>query len=260
MSAKRFPASARKLKKLRKDGDVPTSRMLVSFAALVGVLCGVWCSQSWVKIGTLVQWSSREANMPERELWSALGVSLWIVVWGAGAAMVAGLGAAFMQSGGLISLSLLVSGFRKAKPSSYLSRLREGITDGALGCIRSGFVLVCLVPVLIAQVGVSGALFDAATGDVIAVLNGYIQSVILRGMVLLGVISLVCYMLVRWRYFARNRMSLEELREEYKQDEGDPHVRAARRHEHQMLAMGELEKRVRNAKVIVVRRAPQKDS
>ena len=50
-------------------------------------------------------------------------------------------------------------------------------------------------------------------------------------------------------------MSLEELREEYKQEEGDPYVRAARRHEHQMLALGELEKRVRNAKVIVVRRS-----
>jgi flagellar biosynthesis protein FlhB len=90
-------------------------------------------------------------------------------------------------------------------------------------------------------------------------LTEFIRSVVLRGTVILGLLAIASYALVRWRFFARNKMSLEELREEYKQEEGDPHIRAARRHEHQMLAMGELEKRVRNAKVIVVRRASAQD-
>lgn len=51
-----------------------------------------------------------------------------------------------------------------------------------------------------------------------------------------------------------HRMTLEEVKEEFKESEGDPHLRAARRHEHQALAMAEIEKRVRNSKVLVIRR------
>jgi flagellar biosynthesis protein FlhB len=51
-------------------------------------------------------------------------------------------------------------------------------------------------------------------------------------------------------------MSFEELREEHRESEGDPHFRAARRHEHQAMALAEIEKRVRNAKVLVIRRRP----
>lgn len=51
-----------------------------------------------------------------------------------------------------------------------------------------------------------------------------------------------------------HRMSFEEVREEYKESEGDPHFRAARRHEHQVMAMAEIEKQVRNSKVLVIQR------
>jgi type III secretion protein U len=54
----------------------------------------------------------------------------------------------------------------------------------------------------------------------------------------------------------QQRMSFEEVREEYKENEGDPHLRAARRHEHQALAMAEIEKRVRSSKVLVIRKRP----
>jgi flagellar biosynthesis protein FlhB len=193
--------------------------------------------------------------MPERELWDALGVSFSIVMWVMGSAALGALVVTMWQSGGLGSLSSLASGFRKVNPSSYLSRLREGVVDGALGCARSAVVLVVLLPVVCALVGVGGTLLDASSGNVLVTLRGFVRSIVVRGLSILGVIAMVSYVCMRWRFFAKHKMSLEELREEYKQDEGDPHVRAARRHEHQMLAMGELEKRVRNAKVIVVRRS-----
>jgi flagellar biosynthesis protein FlhB len=176
-------------------------------------------------------------------------------MWVMGSAALGALVVTMWQSGGLGSLSSLASGFRKVNPSSYLSRLREGVVDGALGCARSAVVLVVLLPVVCALVGVGGTLLDASSGNVLVTLRGFVRSIVVRGLSILGVIAMVSYVCMRWRFFAKHKMSLEELREEYKQDEGDPHVRAARRHEHQMLAMGELEKRVRNAKVIVVRRS-----
>jgi flagellar biosynthesis protein FlhB len=255
MTTKRFPASAKKLKKLRKDGQIPISRAVCNFAALLGALVLFGVSDSWVRIGTLVQWSSRDGSTPVHSLWAALSVCFSLVVCAAGATALSGVVAAMWQSGWLVSLSSFKNGFQKVQPLSYISRLREGVTDGALGLVRSTIVWVMLLPVVYALVMVSGMLLDASSADALAVLTSFIRSVVLRGAGTLGLIAVASYALVRWRFFARNKMSLEELREEYKQEEGDPYVRAARRHEHQMLALGELEKRVRNAKVIVVRRS-----
>ncbi len=257
MTTKRFPPSAKKLKKLRKEGQIPTSRAVCNFTALLGMLVFLGTSASWVRIGTLVQWGSQDGSTPARSLWGALSLCFSLVVCATGAAALSGLVATMWQSGGFVSLSNFKSGFRKVQPSSYISRLWEGVTDGALGVVRSTIVLGLLLPLVSALVGVSGMLLDASSEDALRVLTGFIRSVVLRGTVILGLIAIASYALVRWRFFARNRMSLEELREEYKQEEGDPHIRAARRHEHQTLAMGELEKRVRNAKVIVVRRSSE---
>jgi flagellar biosynthetic protein FlhB len=54
----------------------------------------------------------------------------------------------------------------------------------------------------------------------------------------------------------QHRMSLQEVKEEYKESEGDPHLRAARKHEHQALAMADVERRVKNSKVLVIRKRP----
>jgi len=51
-------------------------------------------------------------------------------------------------------------------------------------------------------------------------------------------------------------MSLQEMKDEHKEDEGDPHAKAARKHEHKMLLFAEIEKRVRRSKVVVVSRMP----
>jgi flagellar biosynthesis protein FlhB len=49
-------------------------------------------------------------------------------------------------------------------------------------------------------------------------------------------------------------MTLQEVREEHKEDEGDPHQKSQRKHEHRAMLMSEVEKRVRRAKVVIVRR------
>jgi flagellar biosynthesis protein FlhB len=77
-----------------------------------------------------------------------------------------------------------------------------------------------------------------------------------RGAVAITVLAGLGYGVARWKFFRQHSMSLEEVREEYKQDEGDPHVKSARKHEHEALVMGEIERRVKKAKVIVVRKMP----
>lgn len=60
------------------------------------------------------------------------------------------------------------------------------------------------------------------------------------------------YLATRRRFMNDNSMSLDEVRREHKEDEGDPHVRSHRKALHEAMIMQELVKRVRSSKVIIV--------
>jgi flagellar biosynthesis protein FlhB len=81
-----------------------------------------------------------------------------------------------------------------------------------------------------------------------------VRSVMFRGAVALTVIAAVSYAISWWNFMRQYRMSLQEMKDEHKEDEGDPHAKAARKHEHKMLLFAEIEKRVRRSKVVVVSR------
>jgi flagellar biosynthesis protein FlhB len=58
----------------------------------------------------------------------------------------------------------------------------------------------------------------------------------------------ICYK----RFLNQHSMSLDEVRREHKQEEGDPYVKAYRRSIHEEMALQEIVKRVRSSAVIIV--------
>ena len=56
----------------------------------------------------------------------------------------------------------------------------------------------------------------------------------------------------RWRHRKRLMMTKQEVKDEYRESEGDPHVKAQRRRLHRQLAMASLKKSVRTARVVLV--------
>ena len=50
----------------------------------------------------------------------------------------------------------------------------------------------------------------------------------------------------------QNRMSLQELKDEFKESEGDQHFKSAQKQEHRAMLFSEIRKRVQRAKVVVV--------
>ena len=66
-----------------------------------------------------------------------------------------------------------------------------------------------------------------------------------------GVIALFDFAYQRHSYIKGLMMSMEEIKQEYKQMEGDPHVKSHRRHLAQEIAMGETVERTRKASAVV---------
>src|SRR3989338_6709159 len=64
-------------------------------------------------------------------------------------------------------------------------------------------------------------------------------------------VAILDVMVQRWNYKKQLRMTKEEVKREYKQDEGDPLIRSARRQLHQELAMGDVRQAVSVSDVVV---------
>ena len=65
------------------------------------------------------------------------------------------------------------------------------------------------------------------------------------------VIALIDFAVQRWQYKKQLRMTKEEVKREYKQDEGDPLIKSARRHLHRELAMSDVREQVKTSDVVI---------
>jgi flagellar biosynthesis protein FlhB len=182
----------------------------------------------------------------------ALREGILVLFVSVGSLAVVALVVGIAQTKALFCPAQLVGGFQQYKPGAYLSRIRQNTVDSLAGCVRCVCVVVLVAPVLL----IAGTLSPGGSLGSFFLLGSLLRSVMLRGAIALTVIAAVSYGISRWKFMRQYRMSLQEMKDEHKEDEGDPHAKAARKHEHKMLLFAEIEKRVRSSKVIVVSRMP----
>ncbi len=254
MSEKRFPPSVSRLLKARRDGKTVKSRMVTVAAGWLGLFLFFLVSRPWVRIGTLIQWFKFKVLSPVLTLkYSALFVAALLLL-SIGSVAVASVLASLLQTKGLVTPKQIVPDLSRLQPRGLVNRVREGALDGALGSVRGVVIVVLMIPLLTSYLSNAAHLFRAPGGWIVSGVGGYLISAMSRGVGALVVLGGCAYFLAWRRFIRQNRMSFEEVKEEYKESEGDPHLRAARRHEHQVMAMAEIEKQVRKSKVLVIRR------
>jgi flagellar biosynthetic protein FlhB len=74
---------------------------------------------------------------------------------------------------------------------------------------------------------------------------------LIRFFVFFVILAILDYMMQRREYIKNLMMTKEEVKREYKEDEGDPLIRSQRRQIHMEMAMGDVRQQVRNADVVV---------
>jgi flagellar biosynthesis protein FlhB len=152
----------------------------------------------------------------------------------------------------------LFRGIEQYRPGAFLGRVKESSIDAFLGMLRCCLVLVLVAPLVFQVMQIVPSAFQGSEDAASDALYTVTRSVFLRSGYGLLVIAVIAYVLARWRFFKQLRMSLQELRDEYRDDEGDPHTKAARKHEHRNILFSEVEKRVKSSKVVIVRRVTEK--
>jgi len=224
-----------RLEKAREEGQVAVSREVGGALALLGALAGlVWmlphAASELIASSTALIEQSGLLTEPARAL------VLWrTVLWGALAGlavialpMVLGAVGTLVQTRGLASLALITPKVSRISPIAGVKRLvsltnlvefLKSLAKLAVLCAVSAIVLAGMAWQLVPSVAwPTGRLLEALVEDTVLLLGALAAA--FAGIAVLDLIW------VRYDHERRLRMSREDIREELKQTEGDPEVRA----------------------------------
>ena len=253
--------TAQKLKKARKEGQIPRTPELGTWAGvaaasvLLPMLVGkafTSAQELFIQIGAVAK--HPEASAISALLGQALTAFLTCLLPTAIGLMLVGTIATAAQGGVTVSGKSLKPNLKKMNPLPGLKRMfgAQGLWEAAKSLIKTaalGAVVLTTVGKAKALVQSSGALplsEVARTFTDCAVL--LMRTVAVTGLV----IALADYIIVRMRTMKQLKMSKYEIQQEHKQSEGDPHMKAHRRGVQMAMSRNRMMSDAREADVLLV--------
>jgi flagellar biosynthetic protein FlhB len=254
--------TARKLERARERGDVPKTQDLGQVASLAAVASVVAVAGGMLVrnlADKLIPFLSRAGDMTVRGdggsqvAHMALMAGAPILVAVMAAAALAGVAGNLVQTGFLITPERLKPDFGKLNPMSGFKRVfgLDGLIHFAKSLVKVAATVAIAWWVLKPHVA---ALLNLAELEPSAMLPFMMD--ILKRLVfaILGLMVLVAgadWFLQRQRFMARMRMTKEELKEDYRQSEGDPHVKAKQKQKRAEAARRRMMQAVPTATVVI---------
>jgi len=95
------------------------------------------------------------------------------------------------------------------------------------------------------------AAFDMSIGSVCSFFGSQILSLVWKIGIVFAVIAVIDLLYQRWDYEKKIKMSKHEVKQEYKQMEGDPLIKSKRREMQQRMAMQRMMQQVPDADVVI---------
>ncbi|MBI2896001.1 MAG: EscU/YscU/HrcU family type III secretion system export apparatus switch protein [Deltaproteobacteria bacterium] len=251
-------ATPRKQEKLRDEGKIARSIEVGAAAAILAMGLALAATGSTIArtVYTVTTRAMRlqDVGNPTYALASlvpALGSTLLPALL-ATAVVTAAVGLA--QTRGLFNLSLVMPKLERLSPASHLPRLLPG-KDSALELGKSLLKLVILGIVvyrIVAAAAPRFALLAAVEPTVAAAEVGSVATkVAVHGAIAFALIAVVDYVLARRRFLEEAKMSHQEVKDEHKEEQGDPTVRRRIRARMREAARRRAVSDVRKATVLV---------
>ncbi|MBV7272206.1 fused FliR family export protein/FlhB family type III secretion system protein [Clostridiaceae bacterium UIB06] len=167
--------------------------------------------------------------------------------------MLIGILVNFLQTGGLITGEPLKPDFSKLNPINGFKRmfsmrsLMELLKDSAI-IIVIGYVGVKYV---ISNYTYILTLGDLNPAGVMAAVGNLAIGIFFRITIIMIIIAIIDYLYQRFQFNKDLRMSKQEIKEEYKQDEGDPQIKGKIKQKQREMAMKRMMQEVPKATVVV---------
>jgi len=251
---KQFEASQQKLQKARKEGQVVKSKdfstaisLMVMFVVIVKVSPLIW--DQITKLFVLIYEQIPNANLDKIGLTYLLTVTLLptlliILPILFLAAFIAILGD-FIQVGPLVTTTPLVPKLDKLDPSKYFKNLCSPKTLFELVKNIVKVFLLGIIGYMVYKDHLESIMSLIAIDNNFAIMMEFgslVTDFVMKAGMAFLVIACADYGMTRWKFMNDQKMSFKEVKDEYKNQEGDPNVKAAlRQRRQQMLHKGMMD-------------------
>jgi len=251
---KQFDATPRKLEQARKEGQVVKSKdfstaisLLIMFSAIVGLAPFIW--NQIVQLYTLLYEQIPNGHLAKIGLTYILTVTIKSAVLIIGPilflAWFVAIMADFIQVGPLVATAPLVPKLDKLNPTKYFKNLMSVKTLFELFKNIVKVLILGYIGWSVYSAHIESILMLAAIDNNFAVLIEFgklITEFIFKACIAFLVISAADYGVTKWKFLKDQKMSFKEIKDEYKNTEGDPNVKAAlRQRRMQMLQQGMMD-------------------
>ncbi|MEW5889720.1 MAG: flagellar biosynthesis protein FlhB [Pseudomonadota bacterium] len=256
------PASPRRLEKAREEGQVPQSRELSTFLVLMVGVGTLWLAGGWfagqaaaiVRRGlTLERAAAFDPNAMVQGLAALAGEAMLLLAPLFVAVVIAALAGPLSLGGFNFSPKAFQPDFSRLDPLNGFSRV---ISMESLGELVKAMLKAVLVS------GVAAWVIAAHRDDLFALLGQPLDTALaaLGRTILASSLAIIAAMALiagadvpfqLWQYHKRLRMTREEARQEHKELEGDPQLKARIRSQQREIARKRMMAEVPKADVVV---------
>ena len=259
---RQLPASERKLREARENGQIPRSREASHAAALLAAIATVamygphYADRALALVRNGLNFDRVVAREPKAALSFAaasFNEAFWATLPLLLAPVLAGVMATMAVGGLVFSMKVVGPNFSKIDPMAGIARLfsMDSLIDvGKLALIAAavGTVGGCnAFGSLERYASYAGMPLSAA----LATAGADLRSGMLAVCAVVIVVAFIDGPLQIWRHHKKLRMTAQEAKEEFRQSEGDPHIKAKVRQRQREMSRGRMLAAVPSASVVV---------
>jgi len=256
------PASERRLEKAREEGNVARSRELTTFVMLGTACAGLWLASE--SLGSSMSGALRmglqfdraaafdpsymlaRTGLMSMQALGAIGPMFAMMI-------VAAVVAPMMLGGWLFSTKSVAPNFGKLNPLAGIGRM---FSSQSLAELLKALAKSALIG------GVAWWVVSRDIGTLMALMAQPAQYALPHAVVLVArhcvliaatlfLVALIDVPFQLWSYYRKLRMSREDVRQEHKESEGDPHIKAAIRRQQQQMARRRMMSEVPKADIVL---------
>lgn len=251
---KQFDATPRKLEQARKEGQVVKSKdfstavsLLILFSVIFGLAPFIW--NQIVQVFTLLYEQIPNAHTEQ------IGYMYILTIAIKGAALIIGpilaiawlvaVLADFVQVGPLVAIAPLMPKLDKLNPTKYFKNIMSIKTLFELFKNIVKVLILGYIGWAVYKDHIESILMLSSVDNNFAVMIEFgklITEFIFKACIAFLIIAAADYGVTKWKFLKDQKMSFKEIKDEYKNSEGDPNVKAAlRQRRMQMLQQGAMD-------------------
>ncbi len=251
-----------KLEKAREKGEIAKSEDLTHAISLLGALLAIamFGHGAWERLQALVQrgFGFGDGDLPLTELYQRTGGmvldALWIITPVVLAAAVFAVVGLLVQIGVVFAPKALELQLEKLNPATGIKRVFsvKSLLSFVQMLVKSLILGVALWEVTEALLPLLAASAHQTVPNVALLAWHSLQKLFAVALLLFLLLGPVDYAIQRWQFMRDQRMSKDEVKREYKEQEGDPLVKGERQQLARELAESDPAERVAGASAVVV--------